>query len=319
MAAYLGREVWRDIEVAMKKAVPIIISLILLIGLVYLIRWDIQHPEISFFYAFLTAQILSALVVGLVGLRGYILAQRKITYLLALRANGLALMTSFFLPARLGELGKPLYFKKLNDLPQSEGLAIVVKERVWDLVGFVCLLMLVPSVAYVSPYDDQVGQALWIVTALGIIAFFGMLMLPRFIKAIPFFRRFEDYAEAMKQDSWWENVIQLILSVIIWAASLLLFIVFYNSTGLPDLSVFELGLVFLLSTLGLIVTVTPGGLGTYEAVIVSALTGLGIDWDSALTFAIGFRFCWMAIPLIMGSWAIIKDGSQLLSMNKKAN
>lgn len=75
-------------------------------------------------------------------------------------------------------------------------------------------------------------------------------------------------------------------------------------------------MVFLAATLGLIVTVTPGGLGTYEAAIIAILAQFDVEWEGALAFAIGTRFCWMAIPLGMGLWALIADGHILLQKSK---
>lgn len=95
-------------------------------------------------------------------------------------------------------------------------------------------------------------------------------------------------------------------------SSLGIFYVFYNTSGLPELSLFQVLMVFLVATLGLVVTITPGGLGTYEAATVAVLTQFGVNWEGALAFAIGSRLCWMAIPIALGLVAILNGGDALL-------
>lgn len=181
---------------------PLIIGLLVVLGLGYLIWWDIQNPTISFLTAFVMGQIPSAIGVILTGWRSYSLARGKVPFSTLLSANGLALVASIFIPARLGDLAKPLYFKKMCDLPQAEGLAIVVKERVWDIVGLAALCALVPVLVKDAPFADQIASAIPLIIGLGFLAFAGMLALPHIIKSVSWLRRFDVYADAMRQGTW---------------------------------------------------------------------------------------------------------------------
>jgi len=300
----------------MRNAIPFLIGLLAVLGLGYLIWWDMQNPTISFLRAFFAGQFPSAIAVGLIGWRCFIFTKGKVPFSTVLRANGVALAGSIFVPMRLGDLAKPLYFKRVSDFPQALGLAVIVKERVWDLIGLAGFCLVVPLFAKNTPFSDQLTTIVPLVLVLGIVAYIGMLALPRIMTMFSFLKRFEAYTDAMRMGTWWESLIQLVFALTIWWSSFLIFYVFYVVSGLPSLSVFQLIVVFLAATLGLVATITPGGLGTYEGAIVAILAQFGVEWEAALAFAIGTRFCWMAIPLGMGLWALVVDGRILLQKSK---
>lgn len=279
-----------------------------LAGLTYLAWWDVTHPEITFFWAFLVAQGPSLAALLAIALRGYTIAQGSIPYPAMLRANGLALSGSLFVPARLSELGKPFYFFAIASYPTSRGMALVFEERIWDFVAVAGLCITTLLLA-----GDRAGQvglvaAAWTMSGLALAGMVVLFTLPRLAHRLPLLARFEAPLRLLRRHTTRDVALHIVQSGAIWMFSFSILVVAYAFSGLPQLDLLQLLFLFVASTLGLVVSVTPGGLGTYEGSIVAILTSYGVDWDAALAFAVGFRFCWMLLPLAVGLAAFWIDG-----------
>lgn len=279
-----------------------------LAGLSYLAWWDVTHPEITFFGAFLIAQGPSLAALLAIALRGYSIAQGGIPYPAMLRANGLALSGSIFVPARLSELGKPFYFFAIAGYPRSQGMALVFEERIWDIVAVAALC--ITTLLLAGDRTDHVGlvAATWTLSGMAMAGFVALFTLPRLAHRLPLLARIEAPLRLLRRHTLRDVAMHLVQSGAIWGFSFSILVVAYTFSGLPHLDLLQLLFLFVASTLGLVVSVTPGGLGTYEGSIVAILTSYGVEWDAALAFAVGFRFCWMGLPLAAGLAALWIDG-----------
>jgi len=289
----------------------IIIAGLALAGLAYLAWWDATHPEITFFRAFLVAQAPSLAALLAIALRGYSIAQGGIPYPAVLRANGLALSGSLVVPARLSELGKPFYFYAIAGYPRTRGMALVVEERVWDFVAVAGLCIVTLVLAGDRTGNAGLVAAAWTMGALAVAGMVVLFALPRLAHRVPLLARFEAQLGMLRRHSLREVALHLVQSGAIWGLSFSILVIAYAFSGLPRLDLLQLLFLFVASTLGLVVSVTPGGLGTYEGSIVAVLASYGVGWDAALAFAVGFRFCWMLLPLAAGLAALWIDGPVL--------
>lgn len=297
----------------MMKLTSWIMVIFILVGVMYLFYWDYKTQALNLVHAFAASLWLNCLITMVMALRSRLLSHNKIPFVTALKANGLALTGLWVIPARLSEFVKPFYFEKFADYPKTAGFALTVKERVLDLFGFVVVAMLACGFVVIGQTMEASLQSdimiqLLIVIGIFLTACVGMFLLPIMIKHISVLRRFEAFSNALRGDGFYNNTIQMILALVIWAGSVVLLCLFYIFSGLPDLSIPEMATVFVVSTLGLLVTVTPAGIGTHEAAVVGILHYYGVGLGDALAFAIAFRFCWMASPTAIGVYVLMKDG-----------
>ena len=72
----------------------------------------------------------------------------------------------------------------------------------------------------------------------------------------------------------------------------------------------------MVSSLGLVITVTPAGLGTYEAALVAVLGGYDISIQDGIAFAICFRLSWMLLPSLIGLWVVMQEGIDALRIKQ---
>lgn len=301
----------------MKRTALLIMMVVLtLSALAYLLWWDSQNASVHFLSAFLMTQPLLLGVFALIAWRSRLLSHGQISWPISVRANGLVYLGMWLVPARLSEFLKPFYFKKQTALPYADGLALTVKERVWDVVGFGSICVIGAFVAFDQVLFDDMIIRVSGVFVLAVLSFYGLYVLPFIIRAIPFLKRFETFARALASDSWRDRLIQFVLSLTLWVGSLGLMVIFYGYSGLPTLSFMQLLVLFLVASLGLAVTVTPAGVGTYEAAIIAVLANYNVPFADALAFAIGFRFSWMAVPTLLGGYALIRDGFDVLSVKE---
>lgn len=288
-----------------------------LAGLGYCIWWDMRHPEIHFLWGFFAGQPASLATLILLSLRVWYLSDRHLALPLVFKVNGVSLMAALFLPAKLSDFAiKPLLFKRFASFPMQNATAIVVKERFWDVIAFAMICGAIPwflSDTILVRALEKTSLALAIGAIIGVLALF---FAPHLVTRLPFAVRVMPFVALLRRGRFVEHLQQLILSVMIWIGSIAMLYFFYNNTGLPTLTVAQIALVFAVSVLGLIVTVMPGGLGTYEAAIVATLIPLGLRFDEALAVAIGFRFCWLALPLLILLWTLLRDGSQLFTRRR---
>jgi hypothetical protein len=292
---------------------------LLAVGLVYVVLWDIRTPQVTFLKAFLLAQLPAILTVAAVAWRSVAVTRGAVPFPVSVRANGMTVGASLFLPARLGELGKPYYFFRVCGYPKKAGLAAVVKERVWDVVGLAAV-----TVVLLFALGQSADRAVLATPAKGLALLGGaglliLLVLPRIgAHRLPFARFTVHFTEVLGGDRVPQICLYFSISVLIWILSFAILVVAYGASGLPPLTPLQLAFLFVVSTLGLVIAVTPGGIGPYEGSIAALLVGYGLDWETGLSFAIGFRLTWMAAPLSVALVALAIDGKQLFERREGA-
>lgn len=294
-----------------------VIAVVAIAAIGWLVWWDRTHPQVSFLSGFLAAQIPSAIALVLIAYRSRFLSGNLIPFPVALRGNALAIAGTLLLPARLGDFGKPFYFNALGKHPIPKGLALVVEERIWDFV--VLAMLAVGTLLYIG--DNANSAALATASRLSVIvAIVGLavlVFLPKLASHLPILRKIEEKYAVFTGRSWQHMLGALLISMLIWSMSVATLIAAYKYSGLPDLRFDQLIFLFVAATLGLVISVTPGSIGTYEGVIVGVLVSYGVEWDAALAFAIGFRICWLAAPVAVAIIALMSDGKTIASWRKR--
>lgn len=281
------------------------------VGLAYLLWWDLAHPEVTFWKAFLVAQVPSALALVVIAIRTSFLSGWKVSFGTALRGNSLALCGTLVLPARLSEFGKPLHFRAICDYPVPKGLTLVVEERIWDVVGLGLVVLAALLFAGGKVESAALTSALWTIGALGTVGLVLVLGVPELVRRVPVLARLDEKYAIFHPRHWTVLAGSLGLTALIWAFSFLLLAVTYRFSDMPELELGQILALFAVATLGIAISITPGSLGTFEGSVVGMLALYGVAWDAALAFAIGFRICWMFLPILLSLVSLRLDGPAL--------
>jgi uncharacterized protein (TIRG00374 family) len=246
----------------------------------------------------------------------------------AFLANAVSVVAFMIVPGRLSEALKPVVLRLRCGLPLARGLTAVALERLLDL-GCLALLALLAAGGAAAQYAGGLRQAsivlgLLLVAALAVL--FIVLALPglgrRLVDRVPVAwvrsagHEMLDAVERVRDVR--TLVAAITLSLLTWAASYLIFYVVIGLIGTIGLSPAQILLVFVAGTLGFVVTVTPGGLGTYEGAIMLALGSLGYDVADALAIALLLRIANLLPAVPASAWYLARSGVALSDLASRA-
>jgi hypothetical protein len=260
------------------------------------------HVRLGWFLAALGVALLTYLVRALRwGLILRPVGKAPTSQIIGCTAAGFA--TSAVLPARAGELARPLLLSSLSGLPPAGTLASILTERLLD--GAAMLLLFIAGVtlapAGVTPGSLATLQHAALLTALGLVAavvFVEFLLRRReatvgtLVRLLParfrergarFFHHLLDGLEVLR------SPVRL-LEITLWSLALWLLIGFQLvllawAFEFP-LSLGHAFIVVTLSVVGLAVP-TPAGVGGFHAMIQFALTQfLGVNTSTATAYAL---------------------------------
>lgn len=89
-----------------------------------------------------------------------------------IKANGIAIALSAFLPAKTGEFLKPIALRRIANAPISSGFSMVLIERVADAIAVLCLAV-VAAVIGLDLVASGLNYSLVIGLGLAVLAVFG--------------------------------------------------------------------------------------------------------------------------------------------------
>lgn len=315
-----------------RRTLRVVISLILTVFLLFLFFRNVDFREVGRSLA--EARLLVLVGAILMALFSYWL--RTIRWQRILRPVGrtrhssalLATVVGYagitLLPARLGDLARPLLLSKRDAIPTSATLASIVTERVIDLwtvmlFFFIFLIAPPPMPALSQEGAGHLGLLRlsgWIVGG-GLVVGTGILLClfryqERFIERftapvrrfrpswhtpiVNFLKHFLDGLRVMQRprDFFWV----MLISVVIWGTIVLQLMLTLAAFDihLPVQSAFAL---ILMTVIGLLVP-TPGGVGSFHAMFQLGLTTFfGIDHNLAAGVALTYHaVCFYPIAVI---------------------
>lgn len=228
-------------------------------------------------------------------------------------------------PGKIGEAVKGYFIQEIDGTPVAKTMPIVVSERVTDLLAM-AILALVGFTLGISA-----GDQLFTVILLGGAALIGALVLgnrafyQRILVRMTSFgplKRFQDSCDLIESTmtktlSPKPMLVSTAISVPGWfmeCIELWLLLSILSGVGLPSLTFASLSLLlsatFVHSTASIIgaVTMSPGGVGTYEITSVALITyllAMGETLASAATILIRVVTLWFSIVVGFIALAII--------------
>jgi uncharacterized protein (TIRG00374 family) len=228
-------------------------------------------------------------------------------------------------PGKIGEAIKGYFIQELDGVPVAKTMPIVVSERVTDLLAMVILALL--GFALGINAEDQ----LFTIILLGSAALIGAIVLghrafyQRILTRMTSFgplKRFQDSCDVIESTMTQTlkpkpMLLSTAISVPGWfmeCMELWLLLSILSGAGLPSLTPSSLNLLlsatFVHSTASIIgaVTMSPGGVGTYEITSVALITfllGMSETLASAATILIRLVTLWFSVAVGFVALAIV--------------
>jgi uncharacterized protein (TIRG00374 family) len=239
------------------------------------------------------------------------------------------------LPFRLGEFGRAYLVSRRNNLPPFQALSSIVVERIIDLMMVVLLLLIfLPLVAGLA---GARGTVFWSI-GLAAAALIGLVVvarnqerLSRWVGAVLRYLKLpwldpdlwearaasflgglsamRDARRAVKACLW---------SFAAWAAAgagaWVMLMAF-----LPSASATMAFVTLALVGIGGAVPSAPGSAGVFEYVVVNSLHFIfGVDNSLALSFGLVLHASNFLLAIIMGGWALAREGETLAHLARSA-
>jgi uncharacterized membrane protein YbhN (UPF0104 family) len=217
-------------------------------------------------------------------------------------ANSMALTLSTFLPAKLGEFVKPFALARLEGIPKTRGLSMVVIERALDAatVGVIVLSAAVTGIIGFPLFGLDNSHIVAAIISVAILVFLTLVPKVRSLAREICLQIKETLGTGSRL--W----MSLVLTAALWVLSATMMVLFaiVSFDEPPSLSVTLL--VFIASTVGIALGLTPGGLGIVEGIQVALLVANGIDLKEAVSFSIAFRLALLLIPVSVAGLGLNK-------------
>jgi len=313
-------------------AVRIAVSVVLMIALLAFFLWNVDFDEMmtSFKQAnpwlIALAALLALVSYGARVIRWMLILRpvAKVRLSSALLSTAVGYAAIALLPARMGDIIRPVILAKRDRFPVSAGLASILTERVFDLwtvVLFFLVFLIWPPTMMDLDADAEAnlhllrvsGYAVGLVLAIGTLLLLGLFRFQdRFVEVLSkplerfapswrepftsFLNHFLDGLRVLQRPR--DLVVTATASFVLW------YIIFWQVkvTLLAFHLDFPLRVAFLLVTLAVLglAIPTPGGVGGFhKATQVGLTTFFGVELNLATAIAIVYHaICFVPITVI---------------------
>ena len=315
-----------------KKAIRIGVSLALMVVLLAVFLWNVDFQEVGRSLAGADLQML--ILASLVALFAYWLRALRWRFILRpvgrVRLSSVVLTTAVgyaalsLLPARMGDLIRPLLLARREKIPASASLASILTERVfdlWSVVLFFLVFIIWPP--HMSDLDEQAQHSLDVLSLSGYVVGAGLLIGTLILLGL--FRYQERFVELLTRPVGWiksswrqpaANFFNHFLDglrvlqrprdlIITTAASIFMWYVICWQVRITllafdvDLPLRAAYLIVTMAVIGLAIP-TPGGVGGFhKATQVGMTLFFGIGLNEATGIAIAYHaICFVPITII---------------------
>ena len=277
-----------------------VLQVFIIIGLIYFFFVEIDFQKMLYFFniqfmmAILLAQVPIFIATFLTGLRHVYFINMNVSILKGFYAVVISNGFNNILPARISEVLKATYLRDKCKVPFSIGISAVFLERLIDLM-IVSLLVLTLTLFLAVDMNTTIA---FIMLSISLI---GMFITVFFQKKI--FKVIEKYVKWKRLQSFIHGVLVhvtknfnsvrlingLLLGISIWCFSSLTVGIFINVAGSIELGALPVITILIAGAIGLAIPGLPGGLGVFEASIVTVLLYYGYNLEYATALAIGLR------------------------------
>ncbi len=214
------------------------------------------------------------------------------------------------LPARLGEFSRIFYLKIRSNLKLKKSLVYLIIERFFDFLVLISMFLIVTFLESKTLFWQNIA----IVSFIGFLTFLYLLKS----KNKYFYKLFWNFPNKKIKNTLFKlhylfssrlnlkSIIYIIiLTFIIYFVNLIsLWLLFYYGMDF-HFTFTQLFIIFTITSIGFIIPLNPGGIGTYHAAMVLALGYYGISKEEALATAIVMHILQVVPSSLWGTATIV--------------
>jgi len=266
---------------------------------------------------------------------------RKISSRLSFSAMMIGYLGNTILPLRAGEFMRAYVAAKRGNMAMSSSLAVVVVERILDMV-MLLVVFGISLMVYPMPGVMKKAGIVTLVFTFAIIAFICLLLFAQdlalkiagyCLKIVPqkisekIMNIIRDFASGLdifkKSEHYFMSIFwTLIMWGLYWA---IIYVSFYCfdliSPNYPEIykSPFSAALVILtITTAGIAIPSAPGAVGTYHGIALFGMSLFGVPSEIGLSYAILMHLANFAPMLTVGMYCMLREGFKLADLSSVA-
>lgn len=291
----------------MKILIKLIIFLLSVIYVFYTVDFDMLIKNILSYDKWAIVYIILLNIVSLFFMAyRFILLFNKISFKQSLRIITLSMGINQIAPVKGGDFVRPFMVKKVIKTKLSYLFAILTIERFLDIFTLSLLVMLILkiSTSYLMTISVFFIIILIIFRKGNIKKIISILKTIKYKKIRNFLLRFYITLIKFNKKTLFKVFLFTVFMYVVYVVAMFLFLEFFTTF---NLSFFQTLVVFVISTVGVLIPSAPASLGTYEASVVFALGIYNITKEDALSFAIVYHFIQIFIILSLSGIFLLKD------------
>ena len=299
----------------MKKILQVSISLLVGIGLIYLLYRNTDTEQMlatlmnaDYRFVFLS-MALGCLSHWSRGVR-WTIALRPLGYAIQKRRAFVAVMTGYLMNTavpRAGEVARCMFLKRTDNLPIATSFGSVIGERALDFIILVCITATTFFVewdiikGFLEEYADfgiyerafyNNLWLIWILIGIGLVmivlAYFYRDHIRKntlFIKIQLFVSGIWQGVSSITKLNRKQQFFYFIHTLIIWICyHLMIYVLFFSIEGTSNLTVMAGFTAMVMAGVGMVIPI-PGGTGSFHVLVTYTLIAYSIETQTAETFA----------------------------------
>ena len=220
-------------------------------------------------------------------------------------------------PGRPGDVLRIEWLSRGARMPRTRALASVVVDRGLDLVVLLGAFALSYSVAEHAVWLDRIGLGALVLAAAGTVlvalaAPFAMRVKPETTGRVA--RAIADVArQAGTRLRGWRGVAAVLLSVLAWSTWAVSAWLVASALGIA-LGPLDLLFVTAVINVGVAIPSSPGFIGTYQWLSVSALGLLGVNHTDAFAFSVLMHAAWFVPTTLAGAVLVLRKAPPVVAV-----
>ncbi len=223
----------------------------------------------------------------LVAYRLHYLCLKKCSYKTSMEASMLSLVANNFIPAKIGEISKIFYLNKKENIKKNRGLSILIFEKFGDIIAL-CILLISSSFVYLSNKKYYLISIAMLLLCIVFIIFLKKynVLLKKFTKKIKNKKikvYFYLFIKELSFNLYNISFLKLIfISLALWLLYVLTNIIFFRYAVFLDIDILKIFTISMIAFAAISLPLTPGGIGTFQAVFIFMLSPYGISKENII-------------------------------------
>lgn len=315
----------------MKKYLSKLVRFLIILGVIVFFLWDTSIENLSYIIENYSMQgiILTAVLIIIsdlvIAYRWSYLSNFTNSLVAVFESLTISSLLNMILPIKLGELSRAIYLKNFYTYKIHNSIMYMAIEKYLDIIILAIIMVVAGTNIVDNEYVNILGIFI-IVIAIFSVFFIKSKLLLTIVSFIPsrivkiYFKKIIIKITSNFNKSNFMNT--FIITIIIWFSYYITVYTFFNYASGFQLSLHEVLVVFLISTIAFALAITPGSLGVYELSIVLSLGWYGISKDEAIIAALLLRFVHfvliitISIAVIMNKDINIKNLQDMIKYKK---